>query len=45
MGWYALVALALSHPALLPAMRRRMAAVQRLSGVAMLLLGLRVLTL
>ncbi|QSX30678.1 LysE family translocator [Shewanella cyperi] len=41
--WYTLVALMLSHPQLLPKLRARAALIDRLSGVVLILLGLRVI--
>ena len=45
MGWYTLVAFGLSHPAVLSVLRQRMGWVNRATGVVMLLLSVRVLTL
>jgi threonine/homoserine/homoserine lactone efflux protein len=45
MAWYVLVAILLSQPAVLKTLKLRMGWVNRVSGVVMLLLGVRVLTL
>lgn len=45
MAWYALVAVGLSHPLVLSLLRLRMGWVNRATGIIMLLLSVRVLTL